>query len=111
MISAIPSLLGSLGLGFLLSAAYLLPLTAALLLLSVRGLAYRAHSRHGYRPLLLGTVAAVGILTAKFAWNSKMALYGAIGVLIVASAWNVWPRRMKAELVNLGGDDGCKETH
>src|SRR5262245_11422434 len=45
---AYAGLLSSLGLGFLVSTVYLLPLTAAFLALAVGSLAFRASRRHGF---------------------------------------------------------------
>jgi hypothetical protein len=55
-------------------------------------LAFRARRRHGYGPFVVGLVAAVGVMAAKFEWESKLSLYGAVGLLLVASLWNAWPR-------------------
>jgi hypothetical protein len=54
-------------------------------------MAFRAKNRHGYGPFLLGLVAATGVLLSKFVWESHPAMYGAVGLLIVASIWNAWP--------------------
>src|SRR6516162_6121892 len=90
---AYAGLLSSVGLGFLISAKYLLPLTGAFLLLALATLAFKGSTRHGYAPLGLGGVAAVGVMLGKFEWDSSFALYGAVGLLIVASVWNVWPKK------------------
>lgn len=87
------ALLSSIGLGFLISAAYLLPLTIAFLTLTLATLAYRAKKRHGFGPFLIGLFAAIGILLGKFLWASNVAIYCNVGTLIVASLWNAWPRR------------------
>ncbi len=81
------------GLGFLISAIYLLPLTAAFLSLAVAALAFRASKRRGYGPFVLGLVAGSGVLLGKFAWESKLSVYSALGLLVVASLWNAWPLR------------------
>ncbi len=86
--------LSSLGLGYLLSATYLLPLTAVLLLVALAALAFKARTRHGYGPLLVvGTVAAAGVLIGKFKYDSSGVMYAAVGLLLVSSVWNAWPRR------------------
>jgi hypothetical protein len=81
---------------FLISAAYLLPLTAAFLLLAVAALAFRANKRRGYRPFLLGVIAGLAVLLGKFAWECMFTMYGALGLLFVASLWNAWPIREAA---------------
>ena len=90
---AYAGLLSSVGLGFLISMAYLLPLTAAFLFLAVAALAFRANKRRGYGPLVLGLVAGSAVLLGKFAWESKLTMYSALGLLVVASLWNAWPLR------------------
>ena len=90
---AYASLLSSVGLGFLVSTAYLLPLTAGFLVLAVGALVLRANQRHGYGPFQLGLVAGVAILLGKFVWESTPAVYGAVGLLLLASLWNAWPPR------------------
>lgn len=90
---AYAGLLTSVGLGFLISAAYLLPLTASFLALAMGAMVFRARDRHGYGPLTLGILAAVGVLIGKFAWESNAVIYGAVGLLVLSSLWNAWPRR------------------
>ncbi len=91
---AYAGLLSSLGLGFLISAKYLLATTAAFLVLALGALAFRAKHRHGYGPFVVGLVAAVGVLLGKFAWKANPLLYGAVGLLVIASLWNAWPHRI-----------------
>lgn len=90
---AYAGLLSSVGLGFLISARYLLPVTAVFLVLAVGALAFRADRRRGYGPFLLGLFAAVGVLVGKFWWDSNPVMYAAVLVLVVASVWNAWPHR------------------
>jgi len=89
---AYAGLLSSVGLGFLVSTVYLLPLTVAFLVLALAALAFRAKKRRGHGPFLLGMAAAVGVLLGKFLWESNDILYGAVGLLVAASLWNTWPR-------------------
>ena len=90
---AYAGLLSSVGLGFLISTAYLLPLTAGSLFLAVAALVFRANKRRGYGPFVLGLVAGSAVLLGKFAWESKLTMYSALGLLIVASLWNAWSLR------------------
>jgi len=94
---AYAGLLTSIGLGFLISAVYLLPLTTVFLVLALGALAFRAKQRHGYGPFLLGIVAASGVLIGKFVWESNPAMYGAVALLVSSSLWNTWPRRDKPD--------------
>ena len=92
---AYAGLLTSIGLGFLISAVYLLPLIVAFLVLALGAMVFRARERRGYRPFLLGMIAASGVLIGKFVWESNPTIYGSVGLLIMASLWNTWPRRDK----------------
>ena len=88
---AYAGLLSSVGLGFLISTKYLLPVTAVFLALALGAFAFRARRRRGYGPFAVGLFAAVGVMMGKFEWESNLSVYGAVGLLVVASAWNAWP--------------------
>jgi hypothetical protein len=105
---AYAALLSAVGLGFLISKTYLIPLTAAFLLLSLFALAFRATRRRGYRPFVVGSVAALGIMPGKFVWESNSVMYTAIAMLLIASVWNAWPRRSGWPAPV--GCDGCDEV-
>jgi mercuric ion transport protein len=89
------SILTSVGLGFLVSTTYLFLITAGFLLIAMGVLGFRAKQRRGYGPLMLGLSASAAILTGKFQLESKPIIYGGVGVLVIASVWNTWPRRAK----------------
>ena len=93
---AYAGLLSTLGLGFLISTAYMLPLTAGFLVVALGTMALRAKNRGGYGPFLIGLVAACAILIAKFAWESYPVVYSALGMLIMSSAWDAWPSKNAA---------------
>lgn len=86
-------ILSALGVSFLLSSAYLLPLTAFFLLIAVAALALRARHRRGYGPLSLAVAASALVLLGKFAVASQPVSYAGVGILIFASLWNAWPQR------------------
>jgi hypothetical protein len=86
-------LLSALGLGFVDYTPYLLPLTAAFLVVTLVTLAHRARSRRGYGPLWLGLVSSGVILLGKFAFGSDVATYVGVGLLVAAAAWNSWPHQ------------------
>lgn len=81
--------LSAVGLSFLLSSAYLLPLTALFLSVSVLTLAFRARARRGYGPFALGLVATTLILLGKFSLESNVLAYVGVGLLICTSLWNI----------------------
>lgn len=85
--------LSSVGLGFLLDSAYLLPLTAIFLAVACFALAFRARRRRGYRPFAVGIAASAIVLFGKFSFDSEPAMYVGLAMLIAASVWNSWPKR------------------
>ena len=91
---AYAGIVSSLGLGFLIGTAYLLPVTAAFLVVSTGALAFRARQRHGYVPFWMGSVAAMVVLVGKFRFDSVVATYAGIMLLVAVSIWNIWPRRV-----------------
>lgn len=95
-------LLSSLGFGFLLESSYLLPVTALFLVIAVAALAYKARTRRGYRPFVMGLVASAIVIASKFIFEFDAAMYGGIAMLVGASVWSAWPRK------NVGaGKDTC----
>lgn len=85
--------LGAVGLPILMDVRWLLPLTAASLLLAIAALAIGARRRRGYAPLLIGLGAAALVLIGKFVFGSNPATYLGTAALVCASVWNAWPRR------------------
>lgn len=84
----------ALGLTVLLQQAYLMPITALFLLIAVGTLILRR--RRGFGPCALGVAAAATILTGKFALESDPVTFAGVGLLVLASVWNAWPRRVAA---------------
>lgn len=90
---AYAGIVSSLGLGFLIGTAYLLPMTAAFLVVSAGALGFRARQRRGYRPLWIGLLASIIVLVGKFQLESAAITYTGVALLVIASVWNIWPRR------------------
>src|SRR6266852_8551796 len=67
---AYAALLSSLGLGFLISTRYLLPLTLLVLSLAVGALGVRSSTRWGRGPFWIGLAAASGVMIGKFWFDS-----------------------------------------
>lgn len=86
-------IVSSVGLGFLIGTAYLLPITSAFLILTLAVLGLGAKRRQGYGPLVAGVFASAAILIGKFLLESSPMMYVGVGLLVVASVWNAWPRR------------------
>ncbi len=93
---AYAGVLSSLGVSFLIDARYLFALTAAFLVVALFFLGLRATHRHGYGPLALGLVASALLLIGKFYFESDPAMFGGVGLLMIASFWNSWPRKLAA---------------
>lgn len=91
------ALLSALGVGFLASTRYLLPLTAVLLGVAGASLFIGARTRHGLAPLRMGVVAAVVILFGKFLFDAALTTYSGVGPLVIASVWNAVPQRATAD--------------
>jgi hypothetical protein len=95
---AYAALLSALGLGFLISTAYLFPLTALFLALADGSLAFRASRRRGLGPFWLGLAASIVVLIGKFHFDSVVAMFLGVGILVAASVWNAWPRRPNVDV-------------
>jgi len=85
--------LSSLGLGFVNYTPYLIPLVSVLLFLTLFSLWHRAGNRRGYGPLYLGLAAAACLIIGRFAVDSLSLMYGGIGFLVLATAWNSLPKK------------------
>ena len=90
---AYAGLLSSAGLGFVNYTRYLFPLTVFCLAVALFSLGLRSRMRRGFGPLILGSGAALIILTGKFIFVWKAATYVGLILLFAASIWNLWTRR------------------
>jgi len=90
---AYAALLSSLGLGFLASSTYLLPVTVGFLAIAIGALFFRASKRQGLGPFRIGFVATACVIVGKFWIDSTSVIYVGVGLLIVASVWNAVPKR------------------
>lgn len=86
-------LFSALGLGFFDYTSFLLPVTVVLLLVSLLPLTWKVGRRRSYRPLAIGFIGAILILYGKFWLGNQLLYYIGVGILLVASIWNIWPRR------------------
>ena len=91
-VTAYTALLSTLGLGFLMSSTYLLPLTVAMLALAVGALGFEASKRGNWGPFMLCLFGSAVILTGKFLFVSPSATYTGVALLLAASLWNLGPR-------------------
>lgn len=88
---AYAAVLSALGVGFIDYTPYLLPLTLAFLGVTLAMLAWRP--RRGYAPLALGLAASAIVLVGKFLFDSDIAVYAGVALLVGASIWNALPRK------------------
>lgn len=88
---AYAAVLSALGVSFVDYTPYLLPLTMAFLAITLAMLAWRP--RRGYAPLVLGVVASAVVLVGKFLFDSDVAVYSGVALLVGASMWNAWPKK------------------
>jgi mercuric ion transport protein len=90
---AVVSIVASIGLGFLIKDAILLPLMVLFLLVTVIGLylGYRAHRR--VWPLILGIVSSLVALFFLFVHTVTVMAYLAMASLVLASILNVIARQ------------------
>lgn len=89
---AYAGLLSSLGIGFVDYTPYLVPFTVAFLAISLATMVYKAKSRRGYGPLMLGLAASAVLMIGKFIYDSDAAMYIGLTILVGASLWNTWPK-------------------
>ena len=89
---AYAGVLSALGLGALANTAAQTALTGVLLSAALIALLYRASSRRGLGPFTIGALATLVVLVSKFVLGLDEGTYVGVGVLVLASVWNVWPR-------------------
>jgi len=94
---AYAGILSSLGVSFLIDTRYLFVLTTAFLVAALVLLGFRARRRRGYPPLFAGAAASLLILTGKFYAENELVMFGGVGLLMLASIWNSWPRGAAAD--------------
>ncbi len=91
-VTAYTALLSTLGLGFLMSSTYLLPLTVAMLAVAVAALGFEAAKRGSWGPFALSLLGSAAILIGQFLFASQPAIYSGVALLLAASIWNLGPR-------------------
>ena len=90
---AYATLLSSIGLPFLATARYVLPLTLTFMTIAIGSLYVGATTRRGLGPFWLGLIAAASIVGGKFWFDSLLAIYFGVALLVAASVWNAIPNR------------------
>ena len=106
------AMLGALGLGFVSTGVWLLPLTIVSLLVALWGFSAAAIARRGYGPLVIGLAAAFALVIGKFFLNSNTLWIAGLALLIFASFWNAWRRDRKRACAACAQADSHKsEVH
>ncbi len=88
---AYAGLLGSLGLGSLSGVRAQAILTAIFLVAALGALLYRARSRRGLGPFLLGLGGSLTLVVSKYVLGIDGGTVLGVALLIGAGLWNVWP--------------------
>lgn len=100
-------LLSSLGLGFLMQGTYFYFIVGSLLAVSLFSLYYKAMSRRGQKPFVVGALVSTGIIFGRLAEWPELIFYLFALILVVASVWNNWPIK-KAECDTVtDGNSAC----
>ncbi len=100
---AYAGILSALGLTALSDTTVQTLLTILFLSAALGALLYKAKSRRGYGPFALGAAASAILSFSKFVMGSDAITYAAVGVLVLAGLWNVWPRADAACEIVLDG--------
>jgi hypothetical protein len=72
--------------------AWLPPVTAVWLALTIALLAFRAGRLRKYGPLALATAAGLSVFAGRFIIENHFILYAGIAALLVAAVWSSWSR-------------------
>lgn len=91
---AYAAIMSSMGVGFFNYTEYLFPISLAALAITLAALSFRARSRRGYGPFALGLVASVVAIVGKFYFESDSMFYFSVSLLVLASIWNSWPKKI-----------------
>ena len=90
---AYTALLSTLGLPFLATAEYVLPISLALLLTTIGSLFLGAARRRRMGPFWLGFLGSGFILSGRFWFESLWTVAAGVALLIAASIWNARSKR------------------
>lgn len=93
---AYAAVLSALGLGFIGTTTYLLPLATVLLVIAVGTLGLGAWRDGRYGPFFLGLGSAGAVLVGRFVLGFDVATFGGVGLLFAASLWNTRSRHTAA---------------
>lgn len=92
---AYAAILGYFSIGFVNYPPYLMPMTIAFIGLILFSLFFRASTRRGHAPFVIGLIASTILIIGKFSFDSEITMYVGLSVLIACSIWNSWPLKTK----------------
>lgn len=97
------AILGTFGLGTVISLSWMKPLAVVFLLIAIGTLFLRARHTKNYGPLILGITAAAAIYIFKFQLQIDTGVYISGAALVGASIWNsvLKPERSQEEIPEL----------
>jgi len=101
------AILSSLGVGFIPSTKYLLPLAVVCLAINLLLLAWDARKQRRIGPLALAFVASLGILYGRFYLGWNVLAYSSAVLLVATSVWNAWPAIRARQLRSSTAGSGC----
>jgi len=85
--------LSSMGLSFVNYTAYILPITAVMISISLFTLGWKAKKRRGFAPLFLGIFASLVLMIGKFYLINNYIFAIGAALLIGATVWNIYPKK------------------
>lgn len=91
-IPALVSIVGSVGLGFLINDAILLPLLVVFLIVTLGGLLLGLRHHHHWSAVVVGGISAAALVLAMSGAFSRSVIWAGIVGLVVSSVLNVWLR-------------------
>jgi mercuric ion transport protein len=96
---AIAGFLSSIGLGFLFKGTYFYIFMSVFLGVALFGLGYKAKLRRGFMPFFLGLIGSTLALIFHYMKNDYIFYFG-IGILVIASIWNLIPVKKQCNVCN-----------
>lgn len=102
-LGAYAGLVSAFGVGFLFKQQVLLPLIAVLLIIGLAGAIVSRRRHHRSGPLLLTFGGSLLVALGRIIWNAPTLVYAGALLLVVASVWNLWLRKVpvRTQLVQL----------
>lgn len=102
-VAAYAGVLSTLGLGVLLTERALVPLIVVFLVIGFASVAWSTKSHRRYGPLVATLLGSLAVVLGRVAWNVPPLLYAGVALLVGASLWNLWLKRLQpAPFIQIG---------